>query len=50
MAGEDLEARKAAWGIKSLPWLILADKKHAVVATGLGVAELDKRIEEALAR
>jgi hypothetical protein len=50
MAGEDLEARKAAWGIKSLPWLILADKKHAVVAGGFHLDELDKRVAEALAR
>ncbi|MCX5643955.1 MAG: carboxypeptidase-like regulatory domain-containing protein [Phycisphaerae bacterium] len=45
MAGEDFEARKAAWGIKSVPWLILTDKKHNVVAAGFGLNELDKKVE-----
>jgi hypothetical protein len=50
MAGENLDARKAAWGIQSLPWLILTDEKHKVVATGLGLDELDKGMTEAFAR
>jgi protocatechuate 3,4-dioxygenase beta subunit len=50
MAGEDFAARKTAWGIKSLPWLILTDRKHAVVAAGFSLDELDKKTAEALAR
>ncbi|MCL5282779.1 MAG: carboxypeptidase-like regulatory domain-containing protein [Planctomycetes bacterium] len=50
LAGGDFAARKAAWGIKSLPWLILTDKKHVVAAGGFGLDELDKRIGEALAK
>jgi hypothetical protein len=50
LAGEDFAARKAAWGIKSLPWLILTNQKHAVVAAGFGLDELDKRIGEVIAR
>jgi protocatechuate 3,4-dioxygenase beta subunit len=50
MVREDFEIRKAAWGIKSVPWLILTDKKHRAVAEGFRLDELDKRVEEALAR
>ncbi len=50
LAGDDFEARKAAWGIQSVPWLILTDKKHTVVAGGFRLDELDKRVAEALAR
>jgi len=32
------------WGIKSLPWLILTDKKHIVIAEGFSVNELDEKI------
>ena len=49
-AWDGFEARKAAWGIETLPWLILTDKEHAVVAAGFGLDELDKRVEEAIAR
>jgi hypothetical protein len=48
LAGQDFAARKAAWGIKSLPWLILTDRRHAVVAAGSKWDELDKRMAEAL--
>ena len=50
MAGEDFATRQAAWGIKSVPWLILTDKKHRVVAGGFSLDELDKKVEEAVSR
>jgi hypothetical protein len=31
-----------AWGVKSLPWLILTDRKHVVTAEGFGLNELDE--------
>jgi len=41
----DVDTVKSAWGIKSLPWLILTDEKHVVRAEGFPVDELDGRIE-----
>jgi hypothetical protein len=32
------------WGVRSLPWLILTDKKHVVTAEDFGVAELDDKL------
>jgi hypothetical protein len=46
MAGEDLAARKAAWGIKSLPWLVLTDRRHAVIAHGFALDQLADKIKE----
>jgi len=40
----DEEKTRFAWGVRSLPWLILADKEHIVTAEGFGMAELDERI------
>jgi hypothetical protein len=44
MEGE-VEAKKVAWGVKALPWLILTDKQHVVRAEGFDVASLNERIE-----
>lgn len=41
----DIEKTKLAWGVASLPHLILTDKKHAVVAEGFSLDDLDKQIE-----
>lgn len=41
----DVEKTKFAWGVTSLPHLILTDKKHTVIAEGFSLAELDKQIE-----
>ena len=49
-AGDDFAARKASRGIKSVPWLILTDKKHDVVAEGFGLGELDQKLAEAFGR
>jgi hypothetical protein len=34
------------WGVKSLPWLILTDKKHIVQAEGFPFSELDEKIKD----
>jgi len=41
---ENPEKARHAWGVKSLPWLILTDRAHTVVANGFSLAELDERI------
>jgi len=35
-----------AWGVHSLPWLILTDRKHIVSAEGFSLSEPDKEIKE----
>ena len=42
----DEEEVRFTWGVKSLPWLILTDRKHIVRAAGFGFDELDNMIEE----
>ena len=42
----DATKTRFTWGIKSLPWLILTDREHVVIAEGFGLAELDAKIEE----
>jgi hypothetical protein len=32
------------WGVKSLPWLILADERRVVVAEGFGVGDIDNKL------
>jgi hypothetical protein len=32
------------WGVRSLPWLILADRQHIVVAEGISLEELARKI------
>lgn len=34
------------WGVKSLPWLILTDKEHVVIAEGFGLDELEDKIRK----
>ena len=38
------------WGVKSLPWLILADRKRVVTAEGFGLDQLDETIRELATR
>ena len=38
------EGTRLAWGVRSLPWLILTDSKHVVVAEGFQLSELDEKI------
>jgi len=43
----DEEKTRFAWGVQSLPWLILADKEHIIRAEGFALEELDKKIKQA---
>jgi protocatechuate 3,4-dioxygenase beta subunit len=38
----DIDKMKSAWGVVSLPHLILTDKKHTVIAEGFSLGDLDK--------
>jgi hypothetical protein len=48
MVESDSKEIRFAWGIKSLPWLILTDSKHIVRAEGFNLNELDEKIKEAI--
>ena len=41
-AGEDT---RFAWGVKSLPWLILTNKNHIVSSDGFPLSELEEKIQ-----
>ncbi len=43
--GEDIPEHKYTWSVRSLPWLILTDRKHTVVAEGFALDELDAKLE-----
>jgi hypothetical protein len=47
MVQADAEKTQFAWGVKSLPWLILtlADSQHIVSSEGFGLNELDMKIK-----
>jgi protocatechuate 3,4-dioxygenase beta subunit len=40
----DAEKSRFAWGVRSLPWLILTDKQHTVQMQGFSINELNERI------
>ena len=42
----DEEQTKFNWGVKSLPWLILTDRKQVVTAEGFGIEELYGKIQD----
>jgi hypothetical protein len=44
MIADDVEKIRFVWGVRSLPWLILTDKKHIVTAEGFALAELDEKL------
>ena len=44
MIQDDEEKTRFTWGVRSLPWLILTDKKHIVTAEGFSLAELDEKL------
>lgn len=46
MIQSDVEKTKFAWGVRSLPWLILTDRNHVVCAEGFVLTELNARIKE----
>ena len=42
----DVEETRFDWNVQSLPWLILTDRNHVVVAEGFALNELNERITE----
>jgi len=46
MIADDNEGIHFTWGVESLPWLILTDKAHIVLAEGFGQSELNQKIKE----
>ena len=42
----DVEKARAAWGASALPWLILTDKSHQVIAEGFSLEELDAKLKD----
>ena len=46
MAQGDQNEIRAAWSVKSLPWLILTDKEHKIRAEGFGLTDLDNQLEQ----
>jgi hypothetical protein len=40
----DKEKTLFAWGVKSLPWLILTDRTHIVCAEGFSLGEVDNKL------
>jgi len=46
MIDGDEQQTRFTWGVKSLPWLILTDKKHIVIAEGFAVGELENRLKK----
>ncbi len=42
----DAEKTRFAWGLRSLPWLILTDSKHVVIAEGFQLSEFDKLLDQ----
>ncbi len=47
MVQGDEEKTRFAWGVKALPWLILTDRRHVVVAEGFALTELENKIKAA---
>jgi hypothetical protein len=45
MVSSDEESIRFTWGLKSLPWLILTNKKHNVQAEGFNLDELDEKMK-----
>ncbi|HCO94417.1 MAG TPA: hypothetical protein DIU00_10780 [Phycisphaerales bacterium] len=46
MARGDETKTRFNWGIRYLPWLILTDRSHVVVAEGFGLSKLDEMLEK----
>jgi len=47
---ENAEEVKSAWGVQSLPWLILTDTEHVVRAEGFALSELERKLETQMER
>lgn len=46
MVQADEDKTCCAWGVRSLPWLILTDRKHIVRAEGFGLQEIEETLEQ----
>lgn len=46
MVQGDEEKIRFTWGVRSLPWLILTDKKHIVTSEGFSISELDDKLND----
>jgi len=44
MVEGDAEKTRFVWGVRSIPWLILTDRKHVVRTEGFGVNDLNEKI------
>jgi hypothetical protein len=44
-AKSDSEQTRLKWGFRSLPWVILTDTEHVVIAEGFALQELNNRLE-----
>jgi hypothetical protein len=40
----DVQTIRWSWGVEALPWLILTDKGHIVVAEGFRLDELNEKL------
>ncbi|MBN2314001.1 MAG: carboxypeptidase regulatory-like domain-containing protein [Sedimentisphaerales bacterium] len=47
MISDDVEKTRIAWGVQSLPWLVLTNNQHIVIDAGFGINELSEKIEAA---
>ncbi len=47
MVQGDVEKSRFAWGVKSLPWLILTNRKHIVKSNGFSLTQLNEKIQAA---
>ena len=45
MSREDETKTRFTWGIRFLPWLILTDRNHVVVAEGFAASEIGEKLE-----
>ncbi len=41
----EFEKISLAWGVKALPWLVLTDSRHIVVAEGFSTSEIDEKVK-----
>lgn len=46
MVQGDEESIRFAWGVRSLPWLILTDRQRIVTTGGFALNELDEKVKE----
>jgi len=47
MVQGDEEKTRFTWGVRSLPWLILTDRKHIIKSNGFSLGELNEKIQAA---